>query len=259
MPVSHGNKGQNNAMASTPDQIATALIGAHRTGKRIPPPKHDLSRPEILDIQQRVAAALGPVAGFKVSRVENGPPILAPLPACYTVANGGQRQVPDLLGIELEIGFKIVRSLPKGALPARPQDYLRPFAVFELVDSRLDTRHLSANAKFCDFQMNAGLVVGTGLQSWDGSDFNSVTAYLRAGAETVLDDVVSVPGGSALANLDMLLGHLGAHCGGTQVGQVLITGAISGLLYFPAGLSVQGKIAGVGHVSVTLETACRPS
>lgn len=258
MPMPRRIKGRYKAMTSTTGQIATALIAAHKTGKRINVPEHDLSRPDILDIQQRVAAALGPVAGFKVSRAENGPPILAPLPACYTVANGGQRQVPERLGLELEIGFKVIRALPEGALPARPQDYLRPYAIFELVDSRFDTKDLPADAKFCDFQMNAGLVVGTGLQNWDGADFCTVMTKLDT-SDTILEDVVSIPGGSALANLDLLVRHISTHCGGIKVGQILITGALTGLSYFAAKRLIQGEIAGIGYVSVTFEPAGLPT
>ncbi|WP_296476611.1 hydratase [Roseinatronobacter sp.] len=234
------------------DQIATALISAHRTGTRITAPQRSLSRAEILAIQTKVAATLGAVAGFKVGNVLDGLPILAPLPAIYTVANGAARAVRDMLGIELEIGFKVIQALPPGDLPPRLQDYLRPYAVLELVDSRLDTQALSEDWKFCDFQMNAGLVVGTGPQAWDGTDFSTVRVKLADGTHICLDDTVSVPGGSALANLERLNRHLGVHCGGIQPGQTLITGSLTGLSYFTPGRTIIGEIAGLGHVTVTL-------
>lgn len=237
----------------TPDQIATALIAAHQTGTRISPPEHALSRPEILDIQSQVAAALGPVCGFKVGRASDGPPILAPLPMRYRVVNGDKRQVKDVLGIELEIGFRVIRAFAKGALPEPLQDYLHPCAVFELVDSRFTGSELSANLKFCDFQMNAGVVVGTGLDDWDGRDFSTVQATFVAGDTAVLDDMVSVPGGSAIENLALLAKHLGTHCGGIQAGQILITGSLNGLPYFAGGQTMTGTIAGIGRVSVTLD------
>ena len=232
--------------------IADDLIRAHKTGQRIGPPAQALARDQILGIQTQVAAALGPVAGFKVSRVASGPPILAPLLTRYMVKNGGTRPVRDQLGVELEIGFRVIRPLPHNLLPARPQDYLHPHAVLELVDSRFDSSNLSPQAKFCDFQMNAGLVVGAGPDQWDGSDFDEVQIRLDAGNKTVKDGIAMVPGGSACSNLDLLLSDLGKHCGGVQVGQVLITGSLNGLPYFPADTTIDGAITGLGRVSVTL-------
>lgn len=242
-------------MTNTNNQIAGALIDAHKTGRQIAPPARALTRSDILEVQSIVATALGPVAGFKVGRTADGPPILAPLPACYTVADGGTRPVKNRLGVELEIGFEVIRALPGVTVPSKPQDYLRPVVVFELVDSRFDRSDLSNDEKFCDLQLNAGLVVGTGLTEWDGSDFGSVRAQLTANTDTFLDDDRSVPGGSALENLGLLLEHLGAHCGGVQVGHILITGSLIGLPYFPADCSLVGKIDGIGQVSVKLAAA----
>lgn len=236
--------------------LTAALIGAHRTGSRIETAARGLSREDILSVQAAVSAALGPVAGFKVGAVPEGPPTLAPIAATYGVMDGGTRVVRDRLGIELEIGFELIAPLPSSALPARPADHFRPCAVLELVETRLAGAAADLpEMKFADLQINAGLVVGTRIDAWDGSDFGTRRARLGTGSETVLDGPATVPGGSALANLELLLANLGDHCGGLQVGQTVITGSLCGLPWFTPDADVTGWIEGLGEVSVRLRQA----
>lgn len=240
-------------MTDTTD-LANLLIDAHLTAKRITPAPVNLTRDEIFEVQSAVCAALGDVAGFKVGRTQDADPIIAPIPARYLVTNGGARATADRLGVELEVGFEVIRALPSGGLPARPADYVRPCATLELVDTRLEGP-LSADPafKFADLQINAGLVVGVPMVDWDGRDFGTLSAKFKAGDEVILDGPATVPGGSALGNLDVLLRHLGDHCGGLQVGQVVITGSLCGLPYFGPGTAVSGEIDGLGQVGIRID------
>ncbi|SNT12525.1 hypothetical protein [Tropicimonas sediminicola] len=234
------------------DKLIEDLVAAHRTGARISPAAASLSREEILRVQGGVADALGAVAGFKVAPVPGSEPILAPIPACYVVGNGGQKPVTERFGVELEIGFELMRPLPEGGAPERLEDYFRPCAMFELVDTRLAGEAAEDAAyKFADLQINAGYVQGDVLEGWDGSDFGVVTARLKAGEEMPLDGDTSVPGGSALSNLRLFLEKVGDHCGGLKVGQIVITGSVCGLLYFPKGTELAGEIDGIGKVAVS--------
>ncbi len=236
--------------------LAETLINAHLKASPVAPAVSTLSRAEILTVQSIVSTALGPVAGFKVSAVPEGPPILAPIQARYIVANCGTRAVPERLGIELEVGFELVEPLPSASLPARPEKYFRPCVVLELVETRLSGEAAERpDLKFADFQINAGLVVGDKLEDWDGSDFGTLPARLHSQSESVLDGEGRVPGGSALANLDLLLINLGDHCGGLQVGQIVITGSLCGLPWFTPGADVSGWVEGLGAVSVKVEHA----
>lgn len=234
--------------------LAAALIAAHETGAPVAPPARAMARADILAVQAAVSAALGEVAGFKVGQVANAPPILAPIHARYVTADGAARVVRERLGIELEVGFEVIRPLPAGAPPpARPQDVFRPCVVLELVETRLTAEAAEApDLKFMDNQINGGLVIGGRRADWDGADFGAVNARLTAGGATVIDGPATIPGGSALANLELLLRHLGDHCGGLQVGQCVITGSLCGLPWFPAGTEIHGWIEGLGSVSVSL-------
>ena len=236
-----------------PQTLAAALIEAHRTGARLDAPVLPLSRDEALWVQAAVMADLGPVAGFKVARVAGGAPILAPIPACHRLADGGTHRVRDRVGVELEVGFELIAPLPAGDLPTDLAAFFRPCAVLELVDTRLSGPAADDPAmKLADLQVNAGLVVGGALSDWDGSDFGTVTGALRVGDQVVLDGPATVPGGSALANLALLVANVGDHCGGLQPGQVVITGSLCGLPRFGPGHAVKGQIAGLGRVALAL-------
>lgn len=230
-----------------------ALRAAHLAGTRIAPPSVPTDREAILAIQAAVCDGLGGVAGFKVGSGKDGPPVVAPVLSRYAVPNGGKRKIGDRLGVELEVGFEVIRPLPENGFPAQPQAYFRPCVVLELVDTRLSGPLADDPlCKFADFQINAGVVIGDGLGDWDGSDFDTVFARLMAEGSTILDGEARVPGGSALENLRLLVHSLGTHCGGLQPGQVVITGSLCGLPYFGPGTRVEGHIGGLGAVAVDI-------
>jgi 2-keto-4-pentenoate hydratase len=235
--------------------LINSLIAAHRTGHQITPPDRALSRDEVFQVQQEVAANLGPVAGFKVGRANDPDPILAPLPACYKLPDGGTYAFRDSVGVELEVGFEVIRPFTANALPDNPQHFLRPCVVLELVNSRFNSENLSQDAKFCDFQLHGGLVVGQSDDTWNGQDFGVVQGHLTVGSHCVLNGEATIPGGSAFANLSALLTHLGTHCGGVQLGQILITGSLNGLPYFHDSALVKGQISGLGLVSAYVSRA----
>ncbi|NDW00513.1 hydratase [Yangia sp. PrR002] len=237
--------------------FAAALQQSHASGQRFVPETGmalPRDRAECLAVQQAVSEARGAVAGFKVGAGTGAlAPTVAPIAAADVVASGGVAKTRDQLGIELEVGFELLKPLPAAGLPEPVQEYFAPRVVIELVDTRLEGEAASDPAlKLADMQINAGMVLGPRLEDWDGSDFGTVAGWCDAGETRLLDGEATVPGGSALANLGLLCEVLGDHCGGLQPGQVVITGSLCGLPYFPAGTEVSGRIEGLGEVSVTL-------
>jgi 2-keto-4-pentenoate hydratase len=103
-----------------------------------------------------------------------------------------------------------------------------------------------------DMQMNDGLIVGPALHGWSGTDFTCEPVRLTAGDDVQISATIELPGGSALASLALCLDHLADHCGGPQAGQIVITGSLSGLSYFPAGTRIVGEIGDLGCVSCQL-------
>lgn len=233
-------------------ELSRALIDARRSGhradvSRFPTPDYATA----LKVQQQVQSSLGAVGGFKVARRAEGSPVIAPITADGVLPSGSVVQTADRMGIELEIGFELISDTLPSHLDA-PGKYFRPRIVLELVDTRLAGADHDPLMKLADMQVNAGLVVGPVLEDWDGEDFSTVEAFLNCGGQQIVDGPVTVPGGSALAMLSLFLDHAGDHCGGLQPGQIVITGTLSGLLFFGPGTDVLGRIAGFGEVSCHL-------
>ncbi|MBP0483535.1 hydratase [Sagittula salina] len=246
------------------DRFAEALIRAHDAAKDDPSkdfPHSSYSAPqgvptyaEALEIQTRVMAHLGSVGGFKVGPLFPGEPVIAPIPLRQVFVSGAEVPARDPLGIELEMGFELMRP-PAPEMRSAPQDFFRPRIVLELVDRRLPGDGHDPLVKLADMQLNAGLVLGAALDGWDGRDFTTFDASLRCGDTQVIDGSVSVPGGSALENLRLFLDHVGDHCGGLRKGQVVITGSVSGCEWFPPGTDVVGLIEGFDPIACRITRA----
>lgn len=231
------------------NEFSQALIDAHHSDRRVDAkrfPVPDYS--QALEIQQQVQSTLGSVGGFKVARRAGKPPVMAPIHAGYLVPSGAEIAIRKEMGVELEIGFELI-SDSEDNLIETPRCHFCPRIVLELVDTRLEGGENDSMLKLADMQINAGLVVGPPLLDWDGEDFCTVNAELTCGAQQVINGPVTVPGGSALTLLAHFLRHVGGHCGGLQKGQIVITGSLSGLRFFPAGTTISGSIAGFGEVS----------
>lgn len=239
------------------DKWIEGLIAARATGQRFvteaDPPK---TAEQAYQIQATVAQRVGPVGGFKTARKNGSPSIMAPIFAADIVPTGAQVVMHDMLGVELEVGFKIVEDCPLNMASLTLSELgslLRPVAVIELVDTRVQGLFAEDGiVKLADNQINAGLVVGSEAKDWSGSDFGKVEARMKAGADVILDGETAVPGGSALETFSGLVRQIGDHCGGLRRGQIVITGSLHPLVYYPKGTLVQGWIAGIGAVSVTL-------
>lgn len=239
------------------DAFANALIRAHQSGTRCAPDGPAPATPaEAYFVQTRVVTALGPVAGFKTALKPGQAPIMAPIATRSVFAAGATVPMGDKMGIELEVGWKIIAPLPVASasdLDAKLSRCVLPVPVIELVDTRL--RGPVAQdpiAKLADFQINHGLIVGTPLDDWDGRDIGGVTARMQAGDDTLLAGLAEVPGGSAFATLKSLLTEIGMHCSGLQVGQIVITGSLHPLTYVDTPCEVRGQIDGLGSVACTL-------
>ncbi|HSF93961.1 MAG TPA: 2-keto-4-pentenoate hydratase [Thermohalobaculum sp.] len=240
--------------------LAQALIEARRSGRKVgldaigggPADAAAAYR-----IQAEVARAVGPVAAWKTGRKSpGGEQTLAPIFA------GTVRQSPAsfgadelwLIGIELEIAFRVEKPLPPVGAPdfeARARGCVSAVAAIEVVDTRLaDHQAAGPLAKLADNQINAGLVIGSPRADWQGLDLTTPQARLTFGGEAVIDGPRQVPGGDAFATFCTFARMVGEQCGGLQVGQCVTTGSLNGLPFIERGTRVAGWIEGLGEVAV---------
>lgn len=238
--------------------LAAALIRSRQGG-----PKTDLSfdrsapvtAAQAYQVQQALARRFGPAGAFKVACKPGQPVIMAPIYAADIRPSGQSFPAPEgePIGIELEIGFKILRPLPQPGTAdyrQRLRDCVALVPVIEVVLTRLaDAEAASPMLRLADNQLNGGLVVGPERADWQDLDLSRATATLDFGATRVLDGTVPVPGGDAFENFCKLAEMTGSHCGGLQPGHVAITGSLNGLPYIEAGTAVKGWVEGLGEVS----------
>lgn len=248
------NDAPNPAPQLAENEFAKALLNAHRSGTRfVPSGLVPVRSDQAFAAQATVIAEFGSVGAFKVADKTGAPFVMAPIRADRLFENGDKVPVIDRVGIELEVGFEILSPLPQGADIAKIARNVWPRPVIEIVDTRIDGPLADDPfVKLADLQANSALVVGARAVDWDGTDFGDVVAQLTCGDTKVLDGKATVPGGSALSMVSKLAERVGGHCGGLQPGQIVITGSLNGLPYFPAGQDLHGRIATLGEISCHL-------
>lgn len=235
--------------------LADFLIAAQRAGQAHaydgPPPETEA---EAYAVQARVSAAFGAVGGFKVARSSAGATRFAPIRADRCHAS--DTVIPDRppLIAEVEIGWRIVAALPAAGaadFAQRLAAAVRPVAAIELCAARLAGPQAKVPLlQLADGLSGHGLVTGTPLADWDGSDFTEVTLAAAIDGQPVFDGPARVPGGSAFASLAALVAVLGDHCGGLHPGQTVITGSLLPPVALPAGARLAATINGLGTIAI---------
>ncbi|MBY6142200.1 2-keto-4-pentenoate hydratase [Leisingera daeponensis] len=236
--------------------LARSRTGGPKTGLSV---EHSgpLSAGQAYQAQEALAQRFGPVGAFKVACKPGQPVIMAPIYAADIRPSGHSFPTPkgEQIGIELEIGFRILRPLPQPSTAEyrqRLRDCVSLVPVIEVVLTRLeDAEAASPMLRLADNQLNGGLVVGPERADWQDLNLTQATATLDFGGTRVLDGTVPVPGGDAFESFCKLAEMTGSHCGGLQPGHVAITGSLNGLPYIDAGTTVKGCIEGLGEVSVS--------
>lgn len=242
------------------ESVAEALIAARRQHSRIDTAALDAApqtREDCYAVQQAVADAISPAAAFKTARKGPGDvPIMAPILA-GTVRDSGStfsRDELSVIGIELEIGFRIDRPLPDPAVADfadRTRECISLVPAIEIVDTRLaDPEAAGPMWQLADNQNNGGLVCGTPVADWRHLDLIAVEIELTIGGVPEYSGSHPSPGGNAFDVFCAFAAVAGDHCGGLQPGQTVITGSLMGCHYIEPGRNVRGVIEGLGVVEV---------
>ncbi|WP_430398189.1 hypothetical protein [Ferrovibrio sp.] len=239
-------------------EIVARLLAARQGGPLFDPAGIAIDHADILAIQAGVMAALGPVGGWKVGRgAPDQPIIFAPIRASGIAASPKlwPREDSRLCGLELEIAFRIDSALPPLDAPdyaAKLAASVTPLPVFEVLDSRLlNMETTDAHWRLADLQINAGMITGAAYDKpWQPDDFIRLNGELIADASIVVDGLLTQPGGSPFDLLIELLRQVKDHCGGVQPGQIVTTGAFTGLRFFKPGTRLRGSFAGMAPLEM---------
>src|SRR5882762_11776274 len=151
-----------------------SLLEARRSGIQVAPLFALADRDAVYAIQDGVAAATGPVAGWKVgARTPTAEPNPAPLLAGALVKSPARFDgtAMHMIGVEIEISFHIARDIASREAPVGREEALAAvgdaFVGMEVVDTRLaNFRELDPEWLLADNQMNHALVVGDSITDW---------------------------------------------------------------------------------------------
>ena len=233
------------------------LVGAHRSRRPAATGAMALqSEAEAYSVQDAVFAELwsgARPAAWKVGgpgdKVE---PTAAPIPPeklLHSPASVAGAKM-QMIGVEAEIAFRLAKDLPPRTRPYSERAVAAAvgevLAAIELCDTRLaNWRETSGLWKLADFQNNSALVAGSGTKDWQKIDFLKQEVEFRIGARTV-----KARGAHSFGNPFRLLPWLVTHCAkrglGLHAGDVITTGAWTGLEIAQTGDEVMARFPGIG-------------
>lgn len=232
------------------------LLEARRGGLQVAPPFALPDRSAVYAIQDGVAQASGPVAGWKVgARTPTAEPNPAPLLAGALVASPAKfdGKAMHMIGVEVEISFHIVRDIEARSLPVGLEEALAAvgdaFVGMEVVDTRVaNFKQVDPEWLLADNQMNHALVVGGSIANWKGLDWANLQVRLIVDGKTIVDQKGGLGAVDPVRPLAWMIDHAVRERGGIRKGQAITTGSWTGLLYFPPGAHARGEFVGLGAV-----------
>jgi 2-keto-4-pentenoate hydratase len=236
-----------------------SLLEARRSGIQVAPPFALPDRDAVYAIQDGVARATGPVAGWKVgARTPTAEPNPAPLLAGALVTSPARfdGKAMHMIGVEIEISFLIARDIAARDEPVGREEALAAvgdaFVGMEVVDTRLaDFKHADPEWLLADNQMNHALVVGDRVKDWLRLDWPDLQVRLVIDGNIVVDQRGGLGAVDPVRPLAWMIDHAVRRRGGLAKGQAITTGSWTGLRYFPPGTQARGEFSGLGSVEAT--------
>jgi 2-keto-4-pentenoate hydratase len=245
------------------ERAVRELLQARRSGVQVKPP-FALSpgaegRAEVYAIQDGVAEATGPVAGWKVgARTPTADPNPAPLLAGALVTSPARfdGKAMHMIGVEIEISFHIARHIAARSAPVEREEALAAvgdaFVGMEVVDTRL-AGFKSADPEWllADNQMNQALVIGDPIREWRRLDWPNLKVKLVIDGKVEVEQTGGLGAVDPVRPLAWMIDHAVRRRGGIRKGQAITTGSWTGLRYYRPGSRARGEFVGLGAVEAS--------
>ena len=252
-----------------PDELriidtANALLNARRTYTPIADLPANL-QPQSVDqayaIQDRVAAALGDVGGWKIGAPSaDAMPMYAPMPLAWIASAGSTLTGPRwrYRGLEAEIAFLIGSDLPQRAQPYMREEVLAAMAschpAIEVLESAFtDPSQAAPLAKNADLQVHGGFIYGPAVAKWQTIDFTKEKVILAVDGIVRVERTGSNTAGDLLRLLPWLANEGATRTGGLRKGQWITTGSWTGNTLAYARCTVEVEFATAGRVDLRFE------
>jgi len=239
-------------------QAADLLLAARRTGKTIADLPQELQIENIEEasfVQDLIAAALGPVGGYKIGAPSLADtPAFAPMPAEWIYASGVE--LPGRLRIlEAEIAFLVGEDLPPRAIPYSREEVFAAMAschpAIEILETGF-TVHTAVTKLIgaADLQFNGAFVYGAAIPNWQSIDWHKERVQLSTNGKVEVDRTGSNTSGDLLRLPVCLANEGAARTGGLRRGQWITTGSWTGNTPALAGSVVTAEFSNAGHVEL---------
>jgi 2-keto-4-pentenoate hydratase len=236
------------------ESAARLLLEARRQSRplaALPEPCRPADEADAYAIQDAVARQLGAIRGWKVGApTPEAAPSFGPIftiveaPAVFPSASH------RLFGIEAEIAFRFARDLPGGAprelvLAAVGSVHL----AMEIVESRFaDFHSVGQPSVVADNISNGALVVGPALPEWSGRDLARPPSRVVIDGAEVGRCTTGNTGGDPIRLLVALVNHAAARGKPIAAGQVVTTGATTGMHFARPGSLARAEFGDWGAV-----------
>ncbi len=247
------------------DLIASLLVHARHTAQPIVVPEKTAIKTDVVAyrVQDKVFAKLWPgahplawKAGGPSDKVE---PTASPIAPELVLKNPARvsAKALGLVGVEGEVGFRLAKDLPSRDKAYGEEEIAAAIAeavvTIEICASRIAKWKTAPGSwQLADFQNHGSLVVGSGTKDWRKIDFRKQSMEIRVGAR-----VSKATGSHSFGDPFRLMPWIVAHCaertGGLRKGDVVTTGAWTGLEAAKAGDEVVVIFPGIGEARLRIE------
>jgi len=247
------------------DLIASLLVHARRSRQPLVVPDKAAVKTDVVAyrVQDKVYAKLWPgklPAAWKVGapsdKVE---PATAPIPPELVLASPARASASalNLIGVEAEVAYRFARDLPPREKPYTEEEIAGAIGevvvAVELCATRLaNWKDAPGGWKLADLQSSGALVVGSGTSDWRAIRWPKQQVKFRVG-ERVSKATGTHPFGDPFRLLPWLVAHCAGRTGGLRKGDVVTTGAWTGLEPAKPGDIVVAKFPGIGEARVQIE------
>ena len=246
-------------MSADISKAVQQLLEARRSGVQVKPTFALPNRAAVYAIQDGVAKATGPVAGWKVGASSpTSEPNPAPLLAGSVVRSPARfdGKAMHMIGVEIEIAFHIARDIAARNEPVERDEALAAvgdaFVAMEACDTRLaDYKQAGSDWLLADNQGNHSLVVGDSVPHWRTLDWPSLRVRQIIDDKIEIEQTGGLKAGDPTRPLIWMIDHAVRLRGGIRKGQGITTGSWTGLPFYAPGIKARGEFAGLGAVEAS--------
>jgi 2-keto-4-pentenoate hydratase len=245
------------------NEAAGICLTARRTGKwitELPEALRPTTQQEVYCIQDCIAKAYGPLAGWKIASANpTSEPFFGPMPKALGFGPSGtvlSAKLRHVQRVESEIGFQLKHDLPARASAYTRAEILAAISqvspVIEVLESAFDNPDagdkLSVNG---DLQFNGGFIYGAPVADWQAISILDEAVTMTVDGKVEVERKGSISAGADILRLLIFLANEGsARTGGLKAGQWITTGSWTGQTPVRSGAEAVASFAHFGSCSV---------